>query len=47
VGGYLNLIANCIDNFSHGLAVGGAFIVSTKMGLITTGCILLHEVRLS
>ena len=44
VGGYLNLIANCIDNFSHGLAVGGAFLVSTKMGLVTTGCILLHEI---
>ena len=44
VSGYLNLIANCIDNFSHGLAVGGAFLVSNKMGLITTGCILLHEI---
>ena len=44
VAGYLNLIANCIDNFSHGLAVGGAFLVSNKMGLITTGCILLHEI---
>lgn len=44
VGGYLNLIANCIDNFSHGLAVGGAFLVSTKMGFVTTGCILLHEI---
>jgi zinc transporter 13 len=44
VSGYLNLIANCIDNFSHGLAVGGAFLVSTKMGLVTTGCILLHEI---
>jgi zinc transporter 13 len=44
VGGYLNLIANCIDNFSHGLAVGGAFLVSTKMGIVTTGCILLHEI---
>ena len=44
VAGYLNLIANCIDNFSHGLAVGGAFLVSIKMGLVTTGCILLHEI---
>ena len=44
VGGYLNLIANCIDNFSHGLAVGGAFLVSIKMGFVTTGCILLHEI---
>lgn len=42
--GYLNLIANCIDNFNHGLAVGGAFLVSTKVGFVTTGCILIHEI---
>lgn len=44
VSGYLNLVANCIDNFSHGLAVGGGFLVSNKMGFITTCCILMHEV---
>lgn len=44
VSGYLNLIANCIDNFSHGLAVGGAFLISTKVGFITTLCILVHEI---
>ena len=42
--GYLNLIANCIDNFNHGLAVGGAFLISTKVGFVTTGCILIHEI---
>ena len=42
--GYLNLVANCIDNFNHGLAVGGAFLVSTKVGFVTTGCILIHEI---
>ncbi|MED6246271.1 hypothetical protein ATANTOWER_015249, partial [Ataeniobius toweri] len=28
--GYLNLLANCIDNFTHGLAVAGSFLVSKK-----------------
>uniref|UniRef100_A0A8C7YS02 Zinc transporter ZIP13 n=1 Tax=Oryzias sinensis TaxID=183150 RepID=A0A8C7YS02_9TELE len=31
--GYLNLLANCIDNFTHGLAVAGSFLVSKKVGL--------------
>ena len=31
--GYLNLFANSIDNFTHGLAVAGSFIVSTKVSL--------------
>ena len=42
--GYLNLIANAIDNFNHGLAVGAAFMVSNKVGFVTTGCILIHEI---
>ncbi|KAL9982581.1 hypothetical protein ACROYT_G004643 [Oculina patagonica] len=42
--GYLNLLANSIDNFTHGLAVAGSFIVSTKVGMCTTCAILLHEV---
>ncbi|KAJ8280996.1 hypothetical protein GJAV_G00062030 [Gymnothorax javanicus] len=42
--GYLNLLANCIDNFTHGLAVTGSFIVSKKVGFLTTFAILLHEI---
>lgn len=42
--GYLNLLANSIDNFTHGLAVAGSFVVSTKMGMCTTCAILLHEI---
>jgi len=42
--GWLNLMANIIDNFTHGLAVAGSFNVSLKTGLITTFAILLHEV---
>lgn len=42
--GYLNLFANCVDNFTHGLAVSGSFIVSVPVGLCTTFAILLHEI---
>lgn len=42
--GYLNLFANCLDNFTHGLAIGGSFLVSRKFGLMTTAAILLHEI---
>lgn len=42
--GYLNLLANTIDNFTHGLAVAASFLVSKKMGLLTTVAIVLHEI---
>jgi len=42
--GYLNLLANCIDNFIHGLAVASSFLASFKMGVITTFAILIHEI---
>lgn len=44
VSGYLNLAANVIDNFTHGLAVAGGFLVSSKVGFITLFAILLHEI---
>ena len=44
VTGYLNLVANGIDNFTHGLAVAGSFMVSYKTGILTTAAILIHEV---
>lgn len=44
VSGYLNLLANTIDNFTHGLAVAAGFLVSKKIGLLTTVAILLHEI---
>lgn len=44
VTGYLNLLANGIDNFAHGLAVAGSFLVSFKVGLLTTFAILIHEI---
>ena len=42
--GYLNLLANCIDNFIHGLAVASSFLGSTKLGLTTVLAILVHEI---
>jgi zinc transporter ZupT len=42
--GYLNLLANSIDNFAHGLAVAGSFMVSYRTGVLTTSAILMHEV---
>jgi len=44
VAGYLNLMANSIDNFTHGLAVGGSFLLSPRVGALTTFAILVHEV---
>ncbi|XP_042301203.1 zinc transporter ZIP13 isoform X2 [Sceloporus undulatus] len=44
ISGYLNLLANTIDNFTHGLAVAASFLVSRKVGLLTTVAILLHEI---
>ncbi|CAH1154059.1 unnamed protein product [Phaedon cochleariae] len=44
VAGYLNLVANTLDNFTHGLSLGGAFLVSPKIGLLTTFAILVHEI---
>ncbi|XP_046382824.1 zinc transporter ZIP13 homolog [Ischnura elegans] len=44
VAGYLNLVANSIDNFTHGLAVGGGFALSLRVGAFTTFAILVHEV---
>lgn len=43
-GAYINLFANCLDNFTHGLAVAGAFVISMPMGVKTTLTILMHEV---
>eukprot|EP00096_Caligus_rogercresseyi_P016145 TRINITY_DN870_c1_g1_i1.p1 TRINITY_DN870_c1_g1~~TRINITY_DN870_c1_g1_i1.p1 ORF type:complete len:254 (-),score=25.05 TRINITY_DN870_c1_g1_i1:442-1203(-) len=42
--GYGNLLANAIDNLNHGLSIGSAFSVSPKVGILTTVCILLHEI---
>ncbi|CAL8087013.1 unnamed protein product [Calicophoron daubneyi] len=44
VEGYLNLFLNIIDNFVHGMAIGGSYLVSCRFGVLTTICILVHEI---
>ncbi len=42
--GYLNLLANCTDNFTHGLAIAASYVASPMVGLLTTIAILCHEI---
>lgn len=42
--GYLNLLANFIDNLTHGAAIGGGFAVSSLVGITTLAGIVIHEV---
>ena len=44
VSGYLNLLANCTDNFTHGLAIAASYIASPLVGLLTTLAIVCHEI---
>lgn len=44
VRGYLNLIANCTDNFTHGLAIAASYVASPAVGILTTIAILCHEI---
>jgi len=42
--GYLNLLANFIDNLTHGAAIGGGFAVSPLVGMTTLIGIVIHEI---
>ncbi|CAF3544339.1 unnamed protein product [Rotaria sp. Silwood2] len=42
--GYLNLLANFIDNLTHGAAIGGSFAVSPLIGMTTLVGIIIHEI---
>lgn len=44
VAGFLNLAADCMHNFTDGLAIGASFLVGRSLGFVTTITILLHEV---
>lgn len=44
VRGYLNLVANCTDNFTHGLAIAASYVASPTVGMLTTAAILCHEI---
>lgn len=41
---YLNLIGDGFHNFIDGLVIAASFIVSLKLGLVTTLAIILHEI---
>lgn len=43
-GGYLNLAANCTDNFTHGLALAASYSSSHTVGILTTAAIVCHEI---
>ncbi|CAF3498660.1 unnamed protein product [Rotaria socialis] len=42
--GYLNLLANFIDNLTHGAAIGGGFAVNSLVGMTTLLGIVVHEI---
>ncbi len=42
--GYMNLVGDGIHNFIDGLAIAGAFMVNTHLGLATTVAIAAHEI---
>ena len=44
VSGYLNLVANSVDNFTHGLAIAASYVASPAVGILTTIAILCHEI---
>ena len=44
ISGYLNLVANCTDNFTHGLAIAASYVAGPMVGFLTTLAILCHEI---
>ncbi len=41
---YLNLIGDGLHNFIDGLIIAASFVVSLKIGIITTLAVILHEI---
>jgi zinc and cadmium transporter len=41
---YVNLVGDAIHNFLDGLIIAAAFLVSAKLGVVTTLVVILHEV---
>lgn len=41
---YLNLVGDGFHNFIDGMVIAASFIVSVKLGLVTTLVIILHEI---
>lgn len=44
ISAYLNLFANCTDNFAHGLSIASSYLIGPSVGMVTTVAILCHEV---
>ena len=42
--GYMNLLGDCIHNFTDGLVLASAFLVDIKLGFVTTLAVALHEI---
>ncbi len=40
----MNLLANFVDNLTHGAAIGGSFAVSPLVGMATLAGIIIHEI---
>jgi len=40
---YMNLIGDAVHNMIDGIIIGGAYLVSTPMGIMTTLAVCLHE----
>lgn len=38
------LFGDFVHNFTDGIAVGASFMISTKMGIVTTFAITVHEI---
>lgn len=41
---YLNLIGDGLHNFMDGMVIAASFIISVKLGIITTIAVILHEI---
>lgn len=41
---YLNLIGDAVHNFTDGLIIAVSFVVSFKLGLVTTLAVIIHEI---
>jgi zinc transporter 7 len=44
IAAFLNLIADLAHNFTDGLAIGASFSAGTKIGIVTTATVLVHEI---